>query len=203
MHRRYLNMELSANSVLYLGGTIPVRIRKPDGSITRLDIDPNDATKVMKEMISEKEGIPIKQQTLYFNNCELADKRASKHYGICANDIIDLKLTYPIFIEKPDKTRIKLDVSPTDNVRSIKERVEDKTHPSIPVAAQTLTFRKTVLDEDVAAISKYGIVENSVIQLSVDDDDPDALLEKILSRDAPPNERLHALKKINSYFTPK
>eukprot|EP01084_Bolivina_argentea_P284012 486596_1 len=186
-----------ANSYLYLGGTIPVRIRKPDGSITRLDIDPNDPSKVMKQLMNKKEKIPINQQTLYFNNVELSDSRPSKHYGIRANDVIDLALTYPIFVQKPDKSRIQLNVSPSDSVFSIKERVEGKTHPSIPVAAQTLTFKSAVLREDTAPISKYGIVEDSVVYLTVDDDDPEALLEKILSRDAPANERLDALNKIH------
>jgi len=187
-----------ANSELYLGGTIPVKIRKTDGSIFTVNVDPTKPCSSIKQLIQEKDGMPVKQQTLYFRNTELNDTRPVKSYNIKKNDIIDLKQTFPITIHQPHGQPIVLQVSPDDTVQSIKQRVEDKTSPTIPVKAQTLSFKNKELDQDGAPISKYGIVADSELVLSIDNDDPNALLEKILSRQAPQQERIDAMKKIHA-----
>merc|ERR1712154_24894 len=141
----------------------------PDGTITNLEIDPNDPTKKMKEMIQEKDKIPVRQQALFYNKEKLSDNKPAKYYNIKKNDIIDLRHTFPIFVEKPDKTRVKLDVSPEDNILSIRKKIEDKTMPSIPINAQILTYKNSVIDpkDDNKPIKSFGMKENDVIYLSV------------------------------------
>ncbi len=68
-NKTIFNYAISANSELYLGGTIPIKIRKlDDGKIINLNINPNDSTNCIKKLLFQKDNnIPIRQQTLIFN----------------------------------------------------------------------------------------------------------------------------------------
>lgn len=191
---------ITANSELFLGGTIPIKVRRPNGAVIALEVDPNDECRSIKEQIAEKtdNAVPVHQQTLRFKGSTLTDHRPIKAFNVQRDDVIDLKLTHSILVEKANGERFKLRVSPNDTVMSVKRQIEDKFIPSVPVHAQRLQHGDNVMDDDMAPLSKYGVTEKSVLKLAVDEHDPLALLEKILNREAPSAERVDALKKVDS-----
>ena len=197
--------DIKNNSILYLSGTIPVTIRKSDGTTFIIDVDPSQPCRIMKETISKKlgeKGINAKpqDQTLIFKSIELNDNKDPKSYGIptepVESRIVDLKIGFPIIVVQPHGKDIILDVDENDSILSVKQRLEYKTMPSVPVKAQTLTFKNKDLENN-GTISGYGLARNDRVILSIDNDDPLALLEKISSRDAPQIERINAINKIN------
>ena len=191
---------ITANSELFLGGTISIQIRQPNGSMMALEVDPNDECQSIKQQISSKtkNAIPVHQQTLEFKGKTMSDRRPIKAFNVQNGDVIDLKLTHFISIEKPNGERFKLKVAPNDSVLSLKQKIENEFIPSVPVHAQRLQIGDKLLDDDNAPLSKYGVTENSVLKLGVDEQDPLALMEKILSREPPPKERVDALKKVEN-----
>ena len=141
------------NSMLYLSGTIPVTIRRSDGTTFIIDADPSQPCHAMKETITETlqgEGIKTtpEDQTLIFKNVELNDKRDPKSYGIPTEPVetcvVDLKFGFPIIVVQPHGKDIVLDVDENDAILSVKQRLEQKTMPSAPVKAQTLTFKNKI-----------------------------------------------------------
>ena len=59
-----------------------IYIRTLNGGTVPLIVDENDTIRTVKEKLKEKDGAPVQEQRLVFNNQRLEDSKTLQHYGI-------------------------------------------------------------------------------------------------------------------------
>ena len=118
---------------------IPINIKTMSGKIITLDVKPSDIIKNIKEIIYEKEGIPIRLQKLYLESLDgiqLDDWNSISFYDIEKESDILLINLIEIIVRTISGKRIIFDVKPSDTIRNIKEQIYDKE--GIPIKEQKL-----------------------------------------------------------------
>ena len=142
---------ISAGDVLDLKAGMALNVHTPDGKVEVLDfLKPSDTIEHIKERIEQRTNMPTKAQHLFFNNRELSDPKATlRECNLEHDDDIDL-CEMRINIVMPDGLKIPIDCKPTDDVKRIKQKTEDKT--KVPVAEQRLLFKGQVLENPFASL---------------------------------------------------
>ena len=79
--------------VLRLRGGTQAFLKTLRGKTVTLNFEPADTIKSLKEKIEEKEGIPVKEQRLVFNNQELANGLTVSDYNIKLDSTVHLLLS--------------------------------------------------------------------------------------------------------------
>ena len=158
-------------------GTKQIIIKTLQGKNITLDVSDSDSIGSIKDKIRDIEGIPVDQQRLVFNGKQLEDNCSIGDYGIQADSSIHLVLrlrgggkgdgisgegTKQIIIKTLQGKNITLDVSDSDSIGSIKDKIRDIE--GIPVDQQRLVFNGKQL-EDNCSIGDYGIQADSSIHL--------------------------------------
>ena len=158
---RYYNIR--DGSILEL---VPSRIQifvKTDTSNTiPLDVDPTDSVKIVKQRIQDKEGIPPDQQHLLFAGKLLEESYNLSYYNIRDGSILELGPCMQIFVKTVTDNTISLGVDPTDTVKIVKQRIQDKE--GIPPDQQRLLFAGNQLEESYN-LSYYNIRDGSILEL--------------------------------------
>ena len=148
-------------------------IKSLTGKTFALEVDLEDSIENIKCKIQENEGIEASKQRLTFGGKSLENDKTIQDYDIQSESTIycDLSLlgggiegegSKQIFIKTLQGKTITLDVSDSDTISSIKEKLHEKE--GIPVDQQRLVFNGKQL-EDANTIGDYGIQADSNIHL--------------------------------------
>eukprot|EP00980_Cylindrotheca_fusiformis_P025861 scaffold14741_cov135-Cylindrotheca_fusiformis.AAC.11 len=167
-------------------------VKKPDGTKIELTVDPSNTVSDVKDMVEDKEGIPVDEQTLLFKKDKLDDPTTLADNNIKNGDTLTLA-PMQIYVRHWDGTVIPLDVQPGDTLRSVKSKVDDKT--DIPPDQQRLTFNDKPLTKDKKSLRDLGIKHKDTLVLEpmqIFVRTPDG---KKIPIDVEPDDTVHMVKK--------
>ena len=123
--RTLKDYNIPINSFLFLTCLDYIFVKMLTGKIIRLVVGSYDSIKNVKTKIQEKEGIPLKQQRLFFVGRELEDDRTLFFYGIENGCTICLVLTLSIFVKTLTGEKIAVTFKHSDTIRMVRESVKN------------------------------------------------------------------------------
>ena len=101
-----------------------------NGRKITLAVEPSDFIEDLKMKIQIMEGIPPKQQCLKFAGRELENEHTLSSYNIQNGSVLllDLRLLrcMQIFVKTPSGKTITLEVKPSDSIKNVKVKIQDK-----------------------------------------------------------------------------
>lgn len=150
-HKSTLNLE-----------PMQVHVQLPDGKKVPLEVDPKDTIADVKKKLNDKEGIPASEQRLEFEDEPLNDKDTVGDAGIKHGDVLRLQ-PMEILVRDPDGNEFPVQVSPTDTIGDVKDKIEDQE--GIPKDEQRLAFKGKPLTKDKKTLRDCGIKHQSVLDL--------------------------------------
>lgn len=152
--------------------SMQVFIKTATGLTIVLDVERDDTVAAVKRKIQEQENIPTELQRLIFVGEQLDDRMRFLDYHIEYESAVHLVLStgdsFPLYVERPRRRTVILQVHSSDTVARIKRGVQEKEGVAFDV--QRLVFEgRDLSDGDTVAVC--GITRtNNVVQLSIDED---------------------------------
>ncbi|XP_078410449.1 2'-5'-oligoadenylate synthase 1-like [Cetorhinus maximus] len=137
-----------------------------DGSSLSLNVNIDNTISMIKKQIQQKWDIPVYQQRLSFNEAILDDNKSLLHSGIFFDARLHLVITtsMQIFVRTVNGRDLTLDVSPTDKVLSLRNKIESLEQLSS--SQYYLTYGSIPL-EDGRTLESYGIKQHSTITINL------------------------------------
>jgi hypothetical protein len=129
----------------------------------------NDTIQAVKDMICTVRKIKQEKQELTYNDIVLENEKTLGDYGIDSNRLVVLRVlqTDPINVHIKSLTGKTFSVSIhlTDTIKVLKSKIEEQE--GIQTSSQLLTFENDRLTNEDELLSKYKIVDGSVILLFI------------------------------------
>jgi ubiquitin C len=137
-------------------------VKAPDGRTINLVVSPDDTIDDIKKQVNKKLSIPVDDQRMSFKDDSLPDKSTLRNNNIGHGDTINLQpmIIYVIDLDGNEGTYT---VDSSDKIKGIKSRVKDDT--GVPKAQQRLTFKGTLLDDDISTLKDNGIKHKDTLRL--------------------------------------
>ncbi|KAM0053242.1 putative Ubiquitin-like domain-containing protein [Helianthus debilis subsp. tardiflorus] len=145
---------------------IPIYIKTLTGKIITLEVKPSETIEEIKAQIEHEVDIPCDEQELIFNEMVLpnSDSLAELHINK-ESTLTVMRLSrgfMRIFLTTATGRTITLDVKPSETIRDVKSKIQDKE--GIPPDLQRLIWSGKLLN-DSATLSDYHISEESTFRL--------------------------------------
>lgn len=139
------------------------------GKNVSLDVEASDSILNIKEKIQEKEGIPPSEQKIFFNGILLEDHKALSYYYVKKDSTLhlitlSLDLSNIIFVKTVDGRTFTFMVEPSDTIKSVKEKIEEK---GIPQNVQKLFYHGKQLENNYTTIANNYIQNLSTLHLDI------------------------------------
>jgi Ubiquitin family len=173
------------NSTIYLEG-MKINIALPDGSTISFDVKPRDTVSDIKKGVKYATGISVEEHWLMFDGKEIDDNPTLSDYRIKHGSTLQLE-PMKISIHTLDGKTIQFDVKPTDTIRFVKQRENEKE-------GQRLLFNGTEL-EDGPTLADYGIKHASTLDLEPTKINVQTLDGRIIPVIVKPSDTMGEIKK--------
>ena len=154
---------LSGSTIHLLVKGMKIYVKTLTGKTITLNVDPFDSVRVLKQKISAKMGIPVKQQKLIFSGKQLTNFATLSDLGIQAESTLHLVFILfengiDIMVKTPTGKHITLQAKKYESIETVKLKIEDKE--GFLAEQQILTFDGTIL-ENHHKLHDYVSDENS------------------------------------------
>lgn len=142
-----------------------VIIMSATGKTNGLDVKPYNTVKEIKQIMEEKEGIPLTQQKLYYAGCELKNDQSVSECHFNDDTYSEVHLVCrsqsPIQIKvlTPDSKQITLTVDGTDTIETIKRKIK-----GFPPSQHALVFAGKELQDNLTLYDQ-SILNGSMLHL--------------------------------------
>ncbi|KAG7347679.1 ubiquitin [Nitzschia inconspicua] len=137
-------------------------VETPKGTSISLQLHPTDTIQRVKELVEEKENVPVSEQHLLFEGTTLKDSKTLVESDIHDGDTLILG-GMQVHIQHFNGHTITLDVTSTTTIDQIKEMIQDIE--GTPIDQQFLSLGSKHLKDEGRTLSSYNIKHGSTLKL--------------------------------------
>ncbi|CAG8809826.1 31114_t:CDS:2, partial [Gigaspora margarita] len=161
-YNKLSSYKIKNRSVLYLNIKSMIFVKMNTGYNIDLEVETNTTIGQIKQMILDKNGIPLSHQGLVFSDKELHDRNTLSYYNVQVGSTLHLKYKLmKIYVKILNEKIIELKVRGDHTITEVKQMIQDKE--GISSDQQYLVYNNQTLNW--LSLSYYKIEEESTLHL--------------------------------------